>query len=110
MKTAIITSKTSLKHYTGSGHPESISRVTSMVTPMGVHRPSPLSGGDYDGDKLLSTADSDVAAITAMTIPEGVAEMFVTWKAHADNGAIMGTYCTWLGSWMPLDPVGSSWI
>ena len=31
MKTAIITSKTSLKHYTGSGHPESISRVTSII-------------------------------------------------------------------------------
>ena len=31
MKTAIITSKTSLKHDTGSGHPESISRVTSII-------------------------------------------------------------------------------
>ncbi len=31
MKTAIITSKTSLNHDTGSGHPESISRVTSII-------------------------------------------------------------------------------
>ena len=31
MKTAIITSKTSLKHDTGPGHPESISRVTSII-------------------------------------------------------------------------------
>ena len=31
MKTAIITSKSSLNHNTGSGHPESISRVTSIV-------------------------------------------------------------------------------
>ena len=31
MKTAIITSKSSLKHKTGIGHPESISRVTSIV-------------------------------------------------------------------------------
>ena len=31
MKTAIITSKSSLNHNTGSGHPESISRVTSIL-------------------------------------------------------------------------------
>ena len=31
MKTAIITSETSLNHDTGSGHPESISRVTSII-------------------------------------------------------------------------------
>ena len=31
MKTAIVTSKSSLNHNTGSGHPESISRVTSIV-------------------------------------------------------------------------------
>ena len=31
MKTAIITSKSSLNHNTGSGHPESVSRVTSIV-------------------------------------------------------------------------------
>ena len=31
MKTAIITSETSLNHNTGSGHPESISRVTSII-------------------------------------------------------------------------------
>ncbi len=31
MKTAIITSKSSLNHNTGSGHPESISRVTSII-------------------------------------------------------------------------------
>ena len=31
MKTAIITSKSSLSHNTGSGHPESISRVTSIL-------------------------------------------------------------------------------
>ena len=31
MKTAIITSKSSLNHNTGSGHPESISRITSIL-------------------------------------------------------------------------------
>jgi len=31
MKTAIVTSKSSLNHNTGSGHPESISRVTSII-------------------------------------------------------------------------------
>ena len=31
MKTAIITAKSSLNHNTGSGHPESISRVTSII-------------------------------------------------------------------------------
>ena len=31
MKTAIVTSKSSLNHNTGSGHPESISRVTSIL-------------------------------------------------------------------------------
>ena len=31
MKTAIITSKSSLNHNTGPGHPESISRVTSIL-------------------------------------------------------------------------------
>ena len=31
MKTAIVTSKSSLNHNTGSGHPESISRVTSIT-------------------------------------------------------------------------------
>ena len=31
MKTAIVTSKSSLDHNTGSGHPESISRVTSII-------------------------------------------------------------------------------
>ena len=31
MKTAIITSKSSLNHNTGSGHPESVSRVTSIL-------------------------------------------------------------------------------
>ena len=31
MKTAIITSKSSLKHNTGSGHPESVSRVKSIL-------------------------------------------------------------------------------
>ena len=31
MKTAIITAKSSLNHITGAGHPESISRVTSIV-------------------------------------------------------------------------------
>ena len=31
MKTAIVTSKSSLDHNTGSGHPESVSRVTSII-------------------------------------------------------------------------------
>ncbi len=31
MKTAIVTSKSSLNHNTGSGHPESILRVTSIL-------------------------------------------------------------------------------
>ena len=31
MKTAIVTSKSSLNHNTGSGHPESTSRVTSII-------------------------------------------------------------------------------
>ncbi len=31
MKTAIVTSKSSLNHNTGSGHPESIARVTSIL-------------------------------------------------------------------------------
>ena len=31
MKTAIVTSKSSLNHNTGSGHPESVSRVTSII-------------------------------------------------------------------------------
>ena len=31
MKTAIVTSKSSLRHHTGSGHPENVSRVTSIV-------------------------------------------------------------------------------
>ena len=31
MKTAIITSRSSLNHNTGSGHPENVSRVTSIV-------------------------------------------------------------------------------
>ena len=31
MKTAIVTSKSSLTHHTGTGHPESISRVTSII-------------------------------------------------------------------------------
>ena len=31
MKTAIITSKSSLNHNTGSGHPESVSRVKSIL-------------------------------------------------------------------------------
>ena len=31
MKTGIITSESSLNHNTGSGHPESISRVTSIL-------------------------------------------------------------------------------
>ena len=31
MKTAIVTSKSSLKHHTGSSHPENVSRVTSIV-------------------------------------------------------------------------------
>ena len=31
MRTAIITSKSSLNHNTGSGHPESISRITSII-------------------------------------------------------------------------------
>ena len=31
MKTAIITAKSSLNHNTGNGHPDSISRVTSII-------------------------------------------------------------------------------
>ena len=31
MKTAIITSKSSLKHNTGSGHPESVSRANQLL-------------------------------------------------------------------------------
>ena len=78
MKTAIITSKSSLNHNTGSGHPESISRVTSIVETLKKNKNSLINksskikkvllelGANKDGEigKLCSVIKPDYSLIT----------------------------------------------
>ena len=71
MKTAIITSKSSLNHNTGSGHPESISRITSILETLKKNNKliwkNPIS---IDKDIIKQAHSSDYVDTVESAFPE----------------------------------------
>ncbi len=71
MKTAIITSKSSLNHNTGSGHPESISRITSILETLKKNNKliwkNPIS---IDKDIIKQAHSSDYVDTVESSFPE----------------------------------------
>ena len=71
MKTAIVTSKSSLNHNTGSGHPESISRVTSIIEKLKKNKKliwkNPAS---FDKDIIRQTHSSSYVDTIENAFPE----------------------------------------
>ena len=71
MKTAIITSKSSLNHNTGSGHPESISRVTSILETLKKNKKliwkNPVS---FDKDIIKQAHSSNYVDTVESAFPE----------------------------------------
>ncbi len=71
MKTAIVTSKSSLNHNTGSGHPESISRVTSIIEKLKKNKKliwkNPVS---FDKDIIRQTHSSSYVDTIENAFPE----------------------------------------
>jgi len=70
MKTAIVTSKSSLNHNTGSGHPESISRVTSIIEILKKNKKLIWKNPtDYDKDIIKQAHSSSYIDTLEKTFP-----------------------------------------
>ena len=71
MRTAIITSKSSLNHNTGSGHPESISRITSIIETLKKNKKliwkKPIS---FDKDIIKKTHTANYIDTVEKAFPE----------------------------------------